>query len=37
VVDVREVLETVWASGGAVMSVTGWGTQFTWCYGYKSS
>jgi SAM-dependent methyltransferase len=36
VVDVREVLETIWASGGAVMSVTGWGTQFTWCYGYKA-
>ena len=35
VLDVREVLETVWASGGAVVSVTGWGTQFTWCYGYK--
>jgi ubiquinone/menaquinone biosynthesis C-methylase UbiE len=36
VMDVREVLETIWHHGGVIISVTGWGTQFTWCYGYKA-
>ena len=36
ILDVREVLETVWRSDGAVQGVTGWGTTMTWCYGYKS-
>lgn len=35
ILDVRKVLETVWACGGAVVGVRGWGTQFTWCCGKK--
>jgi len=35
ILDVREVLETVWRSGGAVRGVTGWGTTMTWCHGRK--
>lgn len=35
VLDVREVLETAWAAGGAVREVTGWSTPHTWCLGAK--
>lgn len=35
VLESRSVLETVWANGGAVVGLNGWGTQMTWCYGRK--
>jgi hypothetical protein len=35
VLSVREVLETVWKSGGAVCNTVGWGTPLTWCCGRK--
>jgi len=34
--DVRRVLERVWAGGGSVLGVDGWGTPFTWCMGVKA-
>lgn len=33
--EVHNVLETVWAAGGDVADLTGWGTQATWCLGRK--
>ena len=32
---VRDVLETIWNSGGSVRGVEAWGTTMTWCYGQK--
>jgi SAM-dependent methyltransferase len=37
VVEVRDVLEAVWSSGGAVFRVANWGTPMTWCVGQKVS
>lgn len=33
VLDPREVLETVWESGGVVHGIRDWGSQRTWCLG----
>ena len=35
VLDVREVMEAVWAARGAVTEVTGWNSPQTWCLGVK--
>ena len=35
--NVREVLEAAWAAQGAVINLSGWGTQTTWCWGKKLS
>lgn len=33
--EVREVLETLWADHGAVINLTGWGESASWCLGKK--
>jgi SAM-dependent methyltransferase len=32
----HEVLRAIWQCGGAVRDVTGWGTEMSWCCGYKA-
>jgi SAM-dependent methyltransferase len=32
----RQVLETIWDSGGTIGTVVGWDTTLTWCYGWRS-
>jgi SAM-dependent methyltransferase len=36
VLDPREILETVWESGGLVHAIRDWGAPRTWCLGAKS-